>query len=67
VLSDTVQDERELSQGLFPGINYALNQEASLPIRPLHFARTNLMLAGAGLGLLVALGLLLGPRRARHA
>ena len=65
-LNTAVQDARAEAQGLFPGINYALNQEASRPTRPLHYDRTNLMLAGAGLGLLIALGLLFQSWRPRR-
>ena len=65
-LNTAVQDARAEAQGLFPGINYALNQEASRATRPLHYDRTNLMLAGAGLGLLIALGLLFQPWRPRR-
>ncbi|HOU44104.1 MAG TPA: hypothetical protein PLS77_06225 [Anaerolineaceae bacterium] len=61
LISATVQDEKNASMGIIPGMIYSLGDPADIPEKPANFQRGNLLLAGMLIGFLA--GILLTETR----
>jgi uncharacterized protein involved in exopolysaccharide biosynthesis len=61
-LSEELQAEIEMSQGVLPNISYELLQSASPPTEPILWHRAGILLSGAIVGMIAGSMLSLGPR-----